>query len=230
MRKAIYKATKIAMEIHLKDNHMERTARRSGTIESSAVESILRDSWNGKLAGNPHISDLIDAHAKRIRMLLGDMDYEIYVIDCVVANIKGIGREEAAKYLRIVEALAIGYAKLFGKEVAAVMLHGIVARSRNTKSLKRHYRGVNLEINRRIGRLSHRYDKESDSMNRIKKDLGARESGILRFFRRGTIKKLKTSMTKKRRRLQRLESGIIDYATVQSKLHNVAYGSLILEE
>ncbi len=214
------------MGTNLKDNHREYATRRSGTIESSAVESILRDSWNGKLTGNPHISDLMDAHAKRIRMILGDMDYEIYVIDYVVANIKGIGREEAAKYLRIVEALALGYAKLFGREVAAVMLHGIVARSRDTKSLKKHYRGVNLEINRRIDRLSHRYDRESDAVSRIKKDLRIKDFGILKFFRMKTIKRLRASMISRERRVQRLESRIIDYATVQSKLHNVAYAGL----
>lgn len=212
------------MEIRIKQNAREHAARAGSTVERDAVESILKESWRGTLKSNPHISDLIDGHASKIRTLLGDIDYEIYVVDCVVSNLKGAGRDEAVKYFRTIEALAFGYVKLFGRDAAALMLHGIVVRSKTSKSLRKYYRNMNSEINARMTRLSEKYDKQNGAIAKMNTKLKASEFGILRFFRAGSIKKLRASISKKNMRLEVLERKIVDYATVQSNVHNAIYG------
>ncbi len=199
-------------------------SKYSGNIELNAVGSILRSSWNDTLKENDHISDLLDSHIKRIRLLLGDIDYEVYVVDAVIDNIKTAGRKEVEKYLHTLEALAIGYVKLFGKEVACVMLHGVVSRSRSTKSLRKYYRNMNVTLNERINALNRRYDREKIKLQKMNSRLRLYQFGFFKFLKGNSIRKLRSRMERRSRRIEVIEDRILEYAFVQSRLHNVAYG------
>ncbi len=206
-------------------NEDTQHGKYSGSIELNAVGSILMDSWNDTLKENERISDLLDSHVKRIRVLLGDIDYEVYVVDAVIDNIKAAGRNEVEKYLHTLEALAVGYVKLFGKDVACVMLHGVVARSRSTKSLRKYYCNVNISLSGRINSLNKRYDKEKIKLHKMNSRLMFYQFGLFKFLKGRSIRRLRSRMDKKARSIEGIEERILEYAYVQSRLHNIVYGA-----
>ncbi len=205
-------------------------AKQSGSIEKNAVNTVLRDSWQQTLKKNSQIADLLESHVRRMRTLFGNIDYEIYVVENILANIGNASRDEVEKYLRFVEALAFGYVKMLGKDIASITLHGVVARSRSVKAISKYYRSMTLSLGSKTDRLKAKYESRKGKINRMSYNLKIRERSFFSFLDSNNIRRLRYSIDKRSQRLSKLEAQIIEYATLQSNIQTVLDRSQFIKE
>lgn len=178
--------------ILIKDDKEKTEANE--TFEKGILRKVVRESWQGNTAKNavdPRVTQILNEHASRMESLLGGFDYAAICMPNIITNSKRMSYKELVAYLTLMESLGIGYKHWFNSEFANIFLAGLTLKARDTHSAARHLEGFISGMERRLSYYKLRAEKENKSIDSLILEFESKNSGFLRFFRRGELSLLK---------------------------------------
>jgi len=172
-------------------------------IASQAVENIIGKNRAEKLKESTPNRELLESHLETMRSILNSYEYELVNLQKVLSNTKRMKIWEVQKYLNIVEALAFGYKKILGSEIAIPLLTGIVTKSNDLYTLNKYYNMLVGEIAKKIHIASSKAKIEERKIEGLMLELRYKQASILRLFKRGEIERIKRRIQSKRRKIDK---------------------------
>jgi len=172
-------------------------------IASQAVENIIGKNRAEKLKESTPNRELLESHLETMRSILNSYEYELVNLQKILSNTKRMKIWEMQKYLNIVEALAFGYKKILGSEIAIPLLTGIVTKSNDLYTLDKYYNMLVGEIAKKIHIASSKAKIEERKIEGLMLELRYKQASILRLFKRGEIERIKRRIQSKRRKIDK---------------------------
>jgi len=172
-------------------------------IASQAVENIIGKNRAEKLKESTPNRELLESHLETMRSILNSYEYELVNLQKILSNTKRMKIWEMQKYLNIVEALAFGYKKILGSEIAIPLLTGIVTKSNDLYTLNKYYNMLVGEIAKKIHIASSKAKIEERKIEGLMLELRYKQASILRLFKRGEIERIKRRIQSKRRKIDK---------------------------
>jgi hypothetical protein len=172
-------------------------------IASQAVENIIGKNRAEKLKESTPNRELLENHLETMRSILNSYEYELVNLQKILSNTKRMKIWEVQKYLNIVEALAFGYKKILGSEIAIPLVTGIVTKSNDLYTLNKYYNMLVGEIAKKIHIASSKAKIEERKIEELMLELRYKQASILRLFKRGEIERIKRRIQNKRRKIDK---------------------------
>jgi len=172
-------------------------------IASQAVENIIGKNRAEKLKESTPNRELLENHLETMRSILNSYEYELVNLQKILSNTKRMKIWEMQKYLNIVEALAFGYKKILGSEIAIPLVTGIVTKSNDLYTLNKYYNMLVGEIAKKIHIASSKAKIEERKIEELMLELRYKQASILRLFKRGEIERIKRRIQNKRRKIDK---------------------------
>ena len=172
-------------------------------IASQAVENIIGKNRAEKLKESTPNRELLENHLETMRSILNSYEYELVNLQKILSNTKRMKIWEMQKYLNIVEALAFGYKKILGSEIAIPLVTGIVTKSNDLYTLNKYYNMLVGEIAKKIHIASSKAKIEERKIEELTLELRYKQASILRLFKRGEIERIKRRIQNKRRKIDK---------------------------
>jgi len=172
-------------------------------IASQAVENIIGKNRAEKLKESTPNRELLENHLETMRSILNSYEYELVNLQKILSNTKRMKIWEVQKYLNIVEALAFGYKKILGSEIAIPLVTGIVTKSNDLYTLNKYYNMLVGEIAKKIHIASSKAKIEERKIEELMLELRYKQASILRLFKRGEIERIKRRIQNKRRKIEK---------------------------
>lgn len=192
------------------------------TMEYAALRKVLGEHLKSATKSNRHVETIIAEHASNMRELLGSYDYEAINLTAIVRNSTGMDAGELREYLRMIEALSAGYVSLFGKELAFLVVSGMLAKFHNNAVLHLHYVKLREEIEGKVAYYKGKAGAESRIIASFGFSINEMESGIFRIFRKKRIRVARVRMGKSEVRLRNLDSRMKKFAGILENMRNAA--------
>ncbi|MFP3278653.1 MAG: hypothetical protein RXO43_03820 [Candidatus Micrarchaeota archaeon] len=172
-------------------------------IASQAVENIIGKNRAEKLKESTPNRELLENHLETMRSILNSYEYELVNLQKILSNTKRMKIWEMQKYLNIVEALAFGYKKILGSEIAIPLVTGIVTKSNDLYTLNKYYNMLVGEIAKKIHIANSKAKIEERKIEELTLELRYKQASILRLFKRGEIERIKRRIQNKRRKIEK---------------------------
>jgi len=191
------------MNFKVENNLFEMPKDAYRNIASQAVENIISKNRAEKLKESIPNRELLENHLETMRSILNSYEYELANIQKILSNTKRMKVWEMQKYLNIVEALAFGYKKILGSEIAIPLVTGIVTKSNDLYTLDKYYNMLVGEIAKKIHAASSKAKIEERNMEVLMLELRYKQASLLRLFKRGEIERIKRRIQNKKRRIDK---------------------------
>ena len=191
------------MNFKVENNLFEMPKDAYRNIASQAVENIIGKNRAEKLKESIPNRELLESHLETMRSILNSYEYELVNLQKILSNTKRMKIWEVQKYLNIVEALAFGYKKILGSEIAIPLLTGIVTKSNDLYTLNKYYNMLVGEIAKKIHIASSKAKIEERKIEELMLELRYKQASILRLFKRGEIERIKRRIQNKRRKIDK---------------------------
>jgi hypothetical protein len=191
------------MNFKVENNLFEMPKDAYRNIASQAVENIIGKNRAEKLKESIPNRELLESHLETMRSILNSYEYELVNLQKILSNTKRMKIWEVQKYLNIVEALAFGYKKILGSEIAIPLLTGIVTKSNDLYTLNKYYNMLVGEIAKKIHIASSKAKIEERKIEGLMLELRYKQASILRLFKRGEIERIKRRIQSKRRKIDK---------------------------
>ncbi len=192
------------------------------SLEKAALKDIIRRRWETELGTgrqqSKEVKDQLDTHISNVKGILNNYDYEIFCMPNVIANTKTMSRNDTKDYLKHIEALAVGYSSVFGSDLATLLLIGLTCKSRSVSSIAKYYDNFSSDINRKAVYYDNLLQKHSDFMSRVNYEIKVTESGLLKFFRKKKVVKLKKIASHRTNRIKAIEKKRSTYRSIISSM------------
>lgn len=176
------------------------------TMEYSAVRKVIRDHIRNATKSNKNTAAIIEEHASSMRELLGSYDYEAINLPMIIKNSSEMDIQELEKYLKTIESLAVCYSGLFGKELAFLLVSGMLAKFHNSVGLNSHYAKLVGKIEEKMMYYKGKANAESRVITVLNYSIKEMESGIFWVFRKKKIRGARTRMNRSEARLKTINS------------------------
>lgn len=186
------------------------SGRPSLTERSSAgfLKDVIRRQWYDAIGTDKVKSHAtaaeIDLHIANMNALIDPLDYEIHCIPRIVSHSKQMQKEEFARYLKQIEALATGYSSMLGKELTGLLLIGLTTKARSTKGVEKYHKMLSDEIDGKIQLYGTRIERRKVRIDRLSLKAVSYRRGIFSFFRRGKVLMLNKRIYSTTRRVEAL--------------------------
>ena len=118
----------------------------------------------------------------------------------IISNSKKMSYKELVAYLSLLESLGIGYKHWFNSEFANIFLAGLTLKARDTRSVARHLDLFIASMEKRLIYYKSKSEKEDQSLDSLIMEFERKNSGFLRFFRKGETALLKQMIEMKKGR------------------------------
>jgi hypothetical protein len=191
----------------------------NATMEMNAVKKIVRENWESKVKEKGTNVDILSKHADFMNRQFGSMGYETMCMPHVVLNTKKMSRSEIIAYTRMLEALAIGYRDRFGSEFGGQMVAGATIVSKDVRGMRKLFDYFMLHISKNAFTFERAVDKEVRIIERLNYELGRKDSGLFKFFRKKDIAELKKRINIKRAKIGKFESKRMKYSVLSDALN-----------
>ncbi len=188
--------------------------RSDSSLKEAASEDLLkgiiRQNWHGQLdaahkKSGKQLAEEIDAHLANMRPLINIIDYEVFCVPNIISHSKHMQKEELRRYLRLIESMAIGYTSTLGRDVASLAIIGLTSKAKDAGRIEKHYNDLSNDIESRLDRCSTMIDNRKRRVERLSAAVKIHQRSLLRFFRKGRIKRLKRMIEAGRRSVERLD-------------------------
>ncbi|MFP3278894.1 MAG: hypothetical protein RXP92_01100 [Candidatus Micrarchaeota archaeon] len=191
------------MEFKMNEDLFDVPKEAYRNIASQAVENIIDKNRAEKLKESTPNRELLENHLETMRNILNSYEYELINIQKILSNTKRMKIWEVQKYLNIVEALAFGYKKILGSEIAIPLVTGIITKSNDLYTLDKYYNMLVGEIVKKIHIASSKAKIEERKIEELMLELKYKQASILRIFKRGEIERIKRRIQSKRRKIDK---------------------------
>lgn len=179
---------------------------RGETFEKGILRKVIREGWKTNTtttptAGDQKITQTLDEHAARMEKLLGSFDYGALCMPNIMMNAKRMSHRELVAYVAYLESLGTGYKEKFNGEFASIFLAGLTLKARDLRSISRHLEIFTQGMEKKLAYYVSKSEKQNKSLDELLIELETKDSGLLKFFRKGEIRQLKRMITLKSQRV-----------------------------
>ncbi|MDE1825613.1 MAG: hypothetical protein KGH61_03570 [Candidatus Micrarchaeota archaeon] len=207
----------------------QRQGKNYSSLENFSLRSVVQDSWRSKLKEDRQMIGVMDEHAMNMQRLLGNVDYEMFCIQNLIANTKSMTKAELRGYIRILEGLAYFYNNKLGTELTSALLAGVTLKAKNLDSLSRYYKLMVGELDNKIKRSEERYKRTNRRLEMLSLDLKYNEASLItRIFQKGKISSIKSRIMVRKARLGRIDSRLNSHKRVLDTVNRVIKGNASL--
>lgn len=196
------------------------------TIEADAVKKVVRENWECKLKEKGTDLDILNDHAAFMSRELSTIDYETLCMQNIAARAKHMSRGELLAYTKTIEALALGYKSRFGADFSGLLVAGVTLISKDAKTVRKHFDYFISHLSSGAVRCDKLIGKENGRLVSLDTELAKKNSGILRFFRKGDILRLRRSIRSRQIRIKRLEGRKRRYVSLAEQVKTKANPAL----
>jgi hypothetical protein len=190
-------------------------------MESKAVEEVVKRDRHDKIKDDEHNRELFEKHLTNMRSILNNYDYELSNMHQIVSNCKKMKGNEAESYVKMLEALALGYRKKFGSALIVPFLTGVVAKAKDPYEMSKYYDVLVSEIVGKIDLANAKGRIEERKIDELMLELRYKESGIMRIFRKGEINRIKSRIIKKKKRVEKYYAKADNYRMLFSTIKSI---------
>ncbi len=190
-------------------------------MESRAVEEVLKKDRHDKIKEDERNRELFEKHIANMRSILNNYDYELSNMHQIVSNCKKMKNGEAENYIKMLEALALGYRKKFGSSLIIPFLTGVIAKAKDPYAMSKYYNMLLSEIVGKIDLASAKERIEERKIDELTLELRYKESGVLRIFRKGDIKRIKNRIAAKKRKIDKYRARADNYKLLFSTVKSI---------
>lgn len=191
------------------------------TVEYAAVRKVMSEHLKNATKSNTRTEAIIREHASNMRKLLGSYDYEAINLPIIMKNGAEMDIPEFRQYLKTIEALSLAYMHLFGRDIAFLLVSGMLAKFRNSNSLSSHYSRLVEELEGRIMYYKGRTNAEMRIMSGINCGIKEMENGIFRFFRKKKIASARARMSRREEKIKAFDSKAKKFADVLENMNSI---------
>lgn len=196
-----------------------RAPETNGTVEMNAVKRIIRENWESKVKEKGTNVEILSRHAEFMNNEFGSLSYETTCMPHVVTNTKPMSKNELVAYTRMLEALAIGYKKKFGADFGSLLVAGAALVSKDLRSMKKNFDYLMGNLSKNSNVFERNIEREIRMIEKLNYDLGRKDAGILKFFRKKDILVLKRQIKAKREKIGKFEGKRIKYRLLSDELN-----------
>lgn len=193
------------------------------TFEKGILRRVVRESWhaNANQANiDPKISQMLDEHATRMETMLGSFDYGALCMPHIITNTKKMSYKELVAYLTLLESLGVGYKHWFNSEFANIFLAGLTQKARDTNAIAKHLEMFLSGMQKRLNYYKSRSEKENKSLDALILEFEKKNSGFMKFFRKGELSLLKEMINMRTGRARTLTKRKERYTNIVVKVRN----------
>lgn len=188
----------------------DREAKAHETFEKGILRKIIRQNWENASA-DPRVSQALEEHASRMETILGTLDYGAICMPNVISNSKRMSPKELTAYLALIESLGVGYKSWFNSEFANIFVAGLTLKARDTHSALRYLEGFVSSMEKRISYYQKLSEKENKTLEQLIAEYEGKNSGILRFFKKGELNALSRMINLRKRKAYALSRKATKY-------------------
>lgn len=201
------------------DNASTTHAPQTNETVENAVRRVIRENWESKVKERGTNLDILSGHVEFMSKELGSLGYETVCMQNVVSNTKHMSKGELIAYTRMIEALAMGYKARFGPEFGGLLVAGATLVSKDARSMRKNFDYFMNHISRNSSVFENAIEKEVRTIEQLNYDLGRKETGILKFFRKKDILVLKRQIKVKREKIGKFENKRVRYRLLSDALN-----------
>ncbi|HUB92782.1 MAG TPA: hypothetical protein VL945_02375 [Candidatus Saccharimonadales bacterium] len=191
------------------------------TFEKGILRKVIRESWQGdvkRAAIDPKISQMLDEHATKMESLLGTFDYGALCMPNIISNTKKMSYKELVAYLSLLESIGVGYKHWFNSEFANIFLAGLTLKARDSQTITRHLDAFLASMEKRLTYYRTKSEKESLSIDALIMEYERKNSGFLKFFRKGEISLLRKMISMRNAKAKTLSRKRDRYSNIVVKV------------
>lgn len=184
---------------------------KSMNLIEKAFRDVSREEWAARIGGQEKVY-LLEDHISNMKGLLSDLSYETYCADKLIDNTSRMGRDEAEKYMGRMESLAYFYSKTLSKDIARVIITGLVLRARDLESVEKYYNSMVYGLRAKALKRSKSVSIYEFRLNTLHAELKRENSGFFRLFKKKKIvaldnkaRKLEAVCAKKQSELKKVD-------------------------
>lgn len=192
---------------------------------AETLKIVIRQHWREKLtevekSKGKQVSAEIDAHLSNINAVIDPIDYEAFCVPNIIQHSKHMQKEDFSAYLRLIEAMAVGYSEHLGKDLTNLILIGVTSKGRSVGSAEKYLGLLLTDINKRMNYYQNNINKRSKGINIMYGRLRAHNSSVLRFFRKRKITMLSKRIDYRTKELDVLQGRLQKYNGIITKINN----------
>jgi hypothetical protein len=190
-------------------------------IASQAVEEVINKNRKEKLKENLASKEILETHLQNMKAILDSYEYEIMNIQKILSHSKKMKIWDVQHYLSVLEALAYGYKKLYGAEIAIPLLTGVIAKSTDLYTLNKYYDMLIGEIAKKVNLAESKAKIEERKIEELTLKLRYEESSIFRIFKKDRINIIKSSIISKKKKVEKYRAKAEKYKSILSSTRSI---------
>lgn len=190
-------------------------------MESRAVEEVIRRNRHDRMKDDENNKELFEKHLANMRSILNNYDYELSNMRQIMLNCKKMKREEAESYVRMLEALALGYRRKFGSALIVPFLTGIIVKAKDPYAMSKYY---NILVGDIMGKIDFSNAKgriEERRIDELLLELRYKESGIFRILRKREINRIRNRINAKKKKVEKYYAKADNYKMLFSTIKSI---------
>lgn len=192
---------------------------------AETLKTVIRQHWKEKLtevekSKGKHLSAEIDNHLANMTAIMDPIDYEAFCVPNIIQHSKHMQKEDFSAYLRLIEAMAVGYSEHLGKDLTNLILIGVTSKGRSVGSAERYLGLLLTDINSRMTYYQNHINKKSRGISIMSGRLRAHNTSVLRFFRKRKIRVLSRRIDYRTKELETLQGRLQKYNGIITKINS----------
>jgi hypothetical protein len=176
------------------------------TLVSNAIKTVMRADMETRAGAEGGASIVMLNSLKDFLQRELTIGIAAVCMQNVAANSKHMSREEFQAYARTLQALTMGYKTRFGKNLATVIMVGITAMARDSRSAGTYLNDMLGGLSTRANTYNARIQERSRKADDLSRTLTKKQSSIIaRIFGRGEIGLLTLGVSNHKEKITALE-------------------------
>ncbi len=195
------------------------------SFEAEIFKRVIKENWKSKVSdeNSKQIVAMLEEHASSMQKLLNNYEYEILSLPHVIASCKRMTRGEAARYLRVLEAIAVGYKQRYTPDMLSLLVCGLALKAKDAESAAKYLRLLTSDLEGKVTYYTTVSNAEARSIDNLALTLKYMEASLMhRIFKRGELVRIRRRIDVRIRRKRKFDHKRIRYDSVLSKVKGTA--------
>lgn len=192
------------------------------TLVTNAIKNVMRADLETRVGTEGGATIVMLNHLKDFLQKELTIGIAAVCMQNIAANSKNMSREEFQAYARTLQALTIGYKSRFGKNLATMIMVGITAMARDSRSTKKYLDGMLGGLSVRASAYDTRIAERSRKAETLSSTLKKRSTIVGRIFRRGEMKLLASGIDNHKEKIAKIASRKAKYEALAAQLKKIA--------
>ncbi len=202
--------------------------QRHGAVNSYEAEifrRVIKENWKSRVSdeNSKQVVAMLEEHAAFMQKLFNSYEYEIVSLPNVIATCKRLSRAETRQYLKMIEALAVGYKRRYNEHMVSLLLAGLAIKAKDIDAAKRYFGLLTGELEGKVTYYSTAANAQNRRIDAMNFTLSCMEASLFaRFFKKGELRQLKKKLDRGAKKKRKLEERRVKYYNMLSAIRSAA--------